>query len=134
MKYFQRDEIPGVGEYIDLRVRSDLSPRSEEAAEIGLANSLYATVIRYNDQLVAMGRVVGDSGCNFEIVDIAVHPDHQRKGLGGQIMKAVMAYLENSAPSSAYISLIADQHSPKLYKKFGFQPTAPHSIGMSQIL
>lgn len=35
------------------------------------------------------------------------------------------------SPKTAYVSLIADHHSPTLYSKFGFKPTAPVSIGMA---
>jgi ribosomal protein S18 acetylase RimI-like enzyme len=78
-----------------------------------------------------MGRVIGDGGCNYEIVDIAVHPQYQKQGLGGRIMTEVMSYISENAPESAYVSLIADHHSPELYSKFGFEPTAPVSIGMA---
>jgi ribosomal protein S18 acetylase RimI-like enzyme len=78
-----------------------------------------------------MGRVIGDGGCNFVIVDIAVHPDHQRQGLGGKIMESLMTYLRENAPSSAFVSLIADEGAPALYRRFGFEFTAPASVGMA---
>lgn len=129
--FAQSNEQPGCEEYCALRVACGLSPKSRAAAEIGLPNSLYATTIRDGDRLIAMGRVIGDGGCNFEIVDIAVHPDYQRQGLGRQVMDAVMAYVHEAAPESAYVDLIADHHSPALYSKYGFAPVAPKSIGMA---
>jgi ribosomal protein S18 acetylase RimI-like enzyme len=78
-----------------------------------------------------MGRVVGDGGCNFEVVDIAVDPRHQRRGLGRRIMNSLMARLRADAPASAYVSLIADGGAPVLYAEFGFQFTAPESVGMA---
>ncbi len=78
-----------------------------------------------------MGRVVGDGGCNFEIVDVAVHPDFQRQGIGTRIMESLMAYLRNNAPESSYVSLIADEGAPALYLRFGFEFTAPTSVGMA---
>lgn len=127
----QASQIPAVDEYRELRRVSGLSDKSFEAATRGLPNSLYSTTIRDGSRLIAMGRVVGDGGCDFSIVDIAVHPDYQRRGLGVRIMTAIMAYLEREAPASAYVALIADDHAPALYEKFGFKPTAPRSIGMS---
>jgi predicted N-acetyltransferase YhbS len=47
------------------------------------------------------------------------------------VMEAIMSFLNDNAPDSAYVSLIADDHSPALYSKFGFEPTAPASIGMA---
>jgi len=127
----QTVEIPKPKEFQQLRIDCGLSTRSDAAVSAGLANSLFATTIRLDERLVAMGRVVGDGGCNFEVVDIAVHPDFQRQGVAQLVMAAIMKYLEDNAPESAYVSLIADHHSPALYKKFGFRSTAPDSIGMS---
>ena len=129
--YDQRAELPSVEEYRQLRVVCGLSPKTAEAATKGLPNSLFSTTIWDKERLIAMGRVVGDGGCNFEVVDIAVHPDYQRQGLGGLVMGEIMSYIKRAAPESAYVSLIADHHSPALYSKFGFKPTAPVSIGMA---
>ncbi|WP_347337898.1 GNAT family N-acetyltransferase [Pseudoalteromonas piscicida] len=76
------ESVPSPKEYCDLRVAAGLSAKSLEAAERGLPNSLYGVTIRDNTKLVAMGRVVGDGGCNFEIVDIAVDSAYQGQGLG----------------------------------------------------
>ena len=127
----QRSEIPDVTEYCRLRERCALSPKTAEAAERGLPNSLFSTTIRLEGELVTMARIVGDGGCNFEVVDVAVHPDHQRKGLGTGIMRALEVWLDEHASESAYVSLIADHHSLKLYSTFGFEPTTPKSIGMA---
>ena len=122
---------PGCEEYCALRIACGLAPKSQAAAEIGLPNSLFVTTIRDGARLIAMGRVVGDGGCNFVIVGIAVHPDYQRQGLGRQVMDAVMAFIREAAPESAYVDLIADHHSPALYSKYGFEPVAPKSLGMA---
>ena len=132
--HIQKNDLPGAEEYVALRAACGLSARSVEAARLGLPNSLFATTIRVEEKLIAMARVVGDGGCNYEVVDVAVHPDYQRQGFGVQVMEAVMSYLNESAPNSAYVSLIADNHAPKLYTKFGFKATAPASIGMSLYL
>lgn len=129
--YTVAHEIPASEEYIGLRLAAGLSPKTAEAAEKGLPNSLFAVSMRTKSKLIGMGRVVGDGGCNFEVVDIAVHPDFQRQGLGSKIMQAVMAYLRENAPTSAYVSLIADRGAPALYRRFGFEFTAPASVGMA---
>lgn len=130
-KFVSLEEIPEIEEYRNLRVLCGLAPRSVEAASRGLPNSLYSTTIRDDGMLIAMGRVVGDGGCNFEVVDIAVHPDYQRMGIGQMIMSSIMSYIRSNAPESAYVSLIADHHSPALYSKFGFELTTPNSVGMA---
>ncbi|MFD9903775.1 GNAT family N-acetyltransferase [Streptomyces sp. NPDC059063] len=125
-----RAETPSVETYLRLRVESGLSARAPEAARIGLANTWHAVTVYCADEPVGMGRVIGDGGCVFQVVDICVLPDHQGRGLGKQIMAALVDELERRAPKSAYVSLIADGDARFLYEKFGFRDTAPESIGM----
>lgn len=77
-----------------------------------------------------MGRIVGDGGTAYQLVDIAVHPAQQQKGIGKQIMAQLLMYLERQVDPKAYISLIADLPADQLYQQFGFVPTAPQSVGM----
>jgi len=107
-----------------------MSARSLEGAEIGLPNSWFAVTIRHEDRAVGMGRIIGDGGTAFQIVDIVVEPAHQKRGLGKRIMTALMDRLHAKAPANAYVSLIADGDAQHLYAKYGFAPTAPESIGM----
>lgn len=125
------EEVPQPEEYIALRIAAGLSEKTPEAAGLGLPRSLFAVCMRDKGRLVGMGRVIGDGGCNFEVVDIAVHPEYQRRGLGYQIMESIMEYLRETAPRSAYVCLIADHGAPTLYEKFGFEYTAPESLGMA---
>lgn len=81
-----------------------------------------------------MGRIIGDGGTAFQIVDIALDPSHQGKGLGKQIMAALMARLKTEAPEGAYVSLIADGDARHLYAQFGFEPVMPASIGMAMLI
>lgn len=129
--YRLEERTPSVEEYCGLRRVAGMSARSPEAAALGLPNSLFAASIRLEGELVAMGRIVGDGGCNFTIVDVAVHPDHQRRGLGRRIMTSLMARLRAEGPGSAYVDLIADGGSPALYAEFGFEFTAPASVAMA---
>lgn len=124
----EKEAVAPIDDFLRLREITGLTPRAREAAELGLKNSLYGVHLCVEDKVVAMGRVVGDGGLNFEIVDIAVDPDYQGLGLGRQVMQAVMKYLDKAAGPTAYITLMADV--PELYEKFGFVPSAPGSIGM----
>lgn len=82
------EKIPDVEDYIRLRAVTGMSPRSKIAAERGLPNSLFAVVVPDGETAIGMGRVVGDGGLNFEIVDIAVDPAYQGQGWSRKIMKA----------------------------------------------
>lgn len=123
--------VPTIETYRRLRSVSGLSEKTVEAAERGLPNTIHAVTVICNGETVGMGRVIGDGGCFYQITDIAVHPQHQGKGLGKKIMQALVEHLRATAPETAYISLIADGPAKHLYEKFGFKSTAPASIGMA---
>ena len=78
-----------------------------------------------------MGRVIGDGGTAYQIVDIAVLPAHQGRASASAIVAALVDWLHANAPKSAYVSLIADGPAKDLYAQYGFEPTAPASIGMA---
>lgn len=122
---------PSVEDFLRLRKVSGLSEKTQEAAARGLPNSWFAVTIQHDGGAVGMGRVIGDGGTAFQIVDIAVEPAHQGKGLGKTIMTALVDHIQAEAPDSAYISLIADGDARHLYAKFGFEPVMPASIGMA---
>ncbi|QAY74789.1 N-acetyltransferase [Agromyces protaetiae] len=113
-----------------LRAAAGMHPRSLEGARVGLPNTWHGAVVRHADEIVGMGRVVGDGGCFFQIVDICVHPEHQGRGLGKRIMADLVAAIRERTPPGSYVSLIADGEAHRLYEQFGFAPTAPASIGM----
>ena len=48
-----------------------------------------------NDILIGMGRVIGDGGTVFQIVDIAVKDIYQGLGHGMTIMHEIMKYIES---------------------------------------
>jgi ribosomal protein S18 acetylase RimI-like enzyme len=125
-----KHSTPSIEDYLNLRKISGLGEKSIEAAEKGLKNSLYSVTIYNEDSLIGMGRVIGDGGCFFQVVDIAVTPNFQGNGLGKVIMSEIMNYLEKSVPKGGYVSLIADDPANKLYEQFGFKYTYPRSYGM----
>lgn len=132
MPYQLKDEIPSVADYIQIRLSAGLSRKSPEAAGIGLKNGLFSVIVYADDTPVGIGRVIGDGGCFFEIVDIAVLPEHQKKGLGHLIMQRLMRYINETALPTAYVSLMADHGTPEFYKRYGFEASLPPAkSGMS---
>ncbi|WP_168208462.1 GNAT family N-acetyltransferase [Janthinobacterium tructae] len=129
--YTIRLAIPAIATYQLLRVAAGLSAKSTEAAAKGLPNSLFAVQVLLGDEVVGMGRIIGDGGCFFQVVDIAVLPAHQGKGLGKLIMREIRQFIDSDVPESAYVSLIADGQAQDLYAQFGFRHTAPASVGMA---
>jgi ribosomal protein S18 acetylase RimI-like enzyme len=123
-------EPPDVDSYVELRTAAGLSERTRRAAELGLSGTWFGVHVVHGDRVVAMGRVIGDGGSFFQIVDVAVAPDYQGKGLGKRVMGTLVERLRTQAPPTAQVTLLADGTAFRLYEKFGFRRTAPGSIGM----
>lgn len=126
--YSVKDESVSPEDFVKLRKVTGLTPRPIEAVRLALPNSLYAVSVYDGDTAIGMGRAVGDGVLNIEIVDIAVLPEYQGKGIGTLIMERIMNYIDSHAHSGAYITLMADV--PALYQKFGFAFSRPRSEGM----
>lgn len=134
--YEIRVGVPDVATFRALRRDSGLSDRSVDAVALALPNTWHGVTVHEagSPVPVGMGRVVGDGGCCFQIVDICVLPAHQGRGLGKRVMAALTDALERRAPATAYVSLIADGDARHLYAKFGFAETAPMSVGMQRVI
>ena len=123
-----REAVPTVEDYCRLRVLAGLSAKHQEAAARALPNTLFGVCAYQGNELVAMGRIVGDGGCHLQVCDIAVLPRLQ--GQGKEVMRRLDDWMRANLPPSAYVSLLADGEAHRLYAQFGFAPTAPASIGM----
>lgn len=120
---------PLIPEYRNLRKSAGLTPVTEAQAARVASGSWYGCHIIYQtpksagrSQAVAMGRIIGDGGWYFHIADMATLPEHQRKGLGGIILKHLLSYIRENSPEDGkpYISLFADPPGRRLYEKHGF--------------
>lgn len=134
--YRLADGPPTVADYLLLRERAGLSPKRQDQAEAALGGSWAAVHVRHeaDGTTVGMGRVLGDGGWYFHVVDMAVLPEHQRRGLGDAILTALLERIRREAPAGAFVNLIADPPGRELYARHGFTPTAPDAISMARTL
>ena len=121
MKYNISFQKPLIKDYIDIIEACDLIIKDEKAVKVGLENALFNITIYDQAKLIAMGRVVGDGGTVFHIVDIAVHPNYQKQGLGKLVMDHIMSYIEENSFKGTYVNLISETPANFLYEKYGFK-------------
>lgn len=130
--YRFRIGVPPVPDYLRLRSESGLTPRTQEQAELALPGSWRAChVVHDGGETVGMGRVIGDGGWYFHIVDMAVLPGHQRQGIGDTVLTWLVDEIRTAAPPKAFVSLMADPPGRRLYAKHGFTEDRDRSIGMA---
>lgn len=143
--------FPPIPTYIHLRAVSGLHPKTLAQAAPIAHNSWYGCYVTFSpanddtnegtknstkseENIVAMGRIIGDGGWYFHIADMAVLPEHQHKGLGGAVLKHLMDHIKTHAPqdgTGTYVTLFADAPGRRLYAKNGFVETMPGQMGMA---
>ncbi|MCJ1454551.1 hypothetical protein MMC28_004904 [Mycoblastus sanguinarius] len=108
---------PTVETYCSLRISTGLTQKTAHAAALGLANTLFAVQVAPSsspDTIIGMGRMIGDGGCFFQVVDICVDPLHQGKGVGKIILKEIKDWMDKSVPKSGTVLLFADGRANEL--------------------
>jgi GNAT superfamily N-acetyltransferase len=130
MNYKIAERTPTVREYNDVRRAAGLSIKDEIAARRGLQHTLYGVCILHDEAVVGIGRVIGDGGLFYDIVDVAVIAEHQGKGVGNLIMNSLMSYIDANARPSSLICLMANKGVSPFYEKYGFQAREPDMPGM----
>ena len=124
---------PSIDDYVRLRRDTGLTPKTEEQAAAALPGSLAAwhVVEEATSETVGMGRLLGDGGWYFHVVDMAVLPAHQGRGVGDAVLTAILDHIRATAPPNAFVSLMADPPGRRLYDRHGFFETAPEHVGLA---
>ena len=130
------DGPPSIADYLALREQAGLSPKRDDQAAASLPGSWAACHVLHGreEHAVAMGRLIGDGGWYFHVVDMAVLPEHQRRGLGSAVLDHLLDQIRARAPRGAYVNLLADPPGRPLYARHGFTETAPDAVGMGLLL
>jgi GNAT superfamily N-acetyltransferase len=104
-----------------------------EAAETAVPNSLYGVVVTHQEQVVGMGRIVGDGAIFYYLQDIVVLPEHQGKGVGRMLLNHLVNYVKSRAPEKAFCGLFAARGTEAFYEEFGFRAWL-EMTGMYQVV
>lgn len=99
-----------------------------------LKNDLYSVCVFDENNLIGIGRVIGDGGIYFYIQDVIVHPDYQGKGVGKTIMERIELFLRGKADNNSFIGLMAAEGVKDFYRGFGYEERAENRPGMYKII
>lgn len=124
-------------EYVSLRSSVGWDNFAEEQVFRCIENSIYDITVVENNQIIAMGRLIGD-GIYYMIVDLVVKPQYQKQGIGSQIIDMLLEYVDNNTPigGRSSIQLIAEKGKEDFYIKKGFK-LIPHEFcgsGMRKVI
>jgi ribosomal protein S18 acetylase RimI-like enzyme len=93
-----------------------LGVKPPEALGTVFGNSMFMCFVYAGDVLVGAGRALADGLDCAYIADVAVHPEHQGRGLG----KAIVRDLVTRAQGHKKILLYANPGTEGFYRQLGF--------------
>jgi len=93
-----------------------LGDKPPDALATVFGNSMFMCFVYAGDVLVGAGRVLADGLDCAYIADVAVHPQHQGRGLG----KAIIRRLVGSSRDHKKIILYANPGTESFYGRLGF--------------
>lgn len=84
-----------------------------------LAGTTMCFSVRYNGRLVAFCRIMTDFVFRSSLWDILVHPDHQGKGLGSQLLRYA---IDHPALKNVPITVTYTSELTEFMGRLGFEP------------
>lgn len=112
-----------VEEFIEMVESVGWKTYSKEQVKKALINTMYMIKISYNNEVVGIGRVVGDYSIVCILTDICVKPKFQGKGIGLKIVNELKKMIENgvNVGDKMQIELTPTAGNEEFYKKAGFK-------------
>ena len=103
-------------------------PHSE--VKKALEGTLFLVSVYEDDELIGLGRIVGDGGVTFVVSDIMVDKKFQRRGIANRIMEMIDQWFDENTHESSFITLLAKVPADKLYRKHHFCYIDENRVGM----
>jgi len=95
--------------------------------EKSLLNTIYSIVAIKDNEIVAMGRLLGDASIYWYINDVYVLTEYQGCGIGREIVNRLLQYVKENSLLGTEVSvcLMCAQDKEAFYEKLGFR-IRPH--------
>lgn len=92
-----------------------------------LSNTLFSVVAKKDDEIIGMGRLLGDAAMYWYINDVFILTEYQGLGIGKEIVKRLVQYAKQNSISGTSVSiyLMSAQGKEGFYEKLGFR-SRPH--------
>ncbi len=123
-----------VADYQALRGTTGWEKLPDAQVEKALARHLYSVTVFENEEVVGMGRIVGDGSIYFYIQDVIVHPAYQGQGVGKLIMEGIEDFLAESVTGHAFVGLMAAKDVHGFYSKLGYKARTDSAPGMFKVI
>ena len=133
MKFSNKAPLPE--DYNALRISSGMGNiKNLHKIKIAMDNSLFIVSVYNEENLIGLGRIIGDGGISFAVSDIMVDEKYQRRGIANEIMNRIDQWFNVNADDNSFIMLLANKPADLLYRKHRFQYlNIDNKVGMIRV-
>lgn len=126
------DRVPTVDEQRDLALAVGWGDHFDWAS-IGasLVGSLHGVVALAGEEVVGVGRLVGDGVRYFYVQDVMVRPEASDEGIASRIVERLLVWVRRQAPADAVVGLFASPAAVGVYEGLGFTAADSDPLGMT---
>lgn len=130
------EKAPSGEEYNSLRYSAGWEMIKGEEIDLALKSSLYVLSVMKDNNIIGMGRVLGDGKLVFYIQDLIILPEFQNRKIGYMLMEKLMNYIKENAVDGAFVGLMSAKGKERFYEKFGFliRPNDFLGSGMTRLI
>ena len=112
--------LPTASEFIALRTETDWGVPDRKAVETLLKRSYSGVVAINDDTVIGVARTVGDGCVILYIQDVIVTASHRSKGIGQQLIQALLDKAAQTSLPDCTVGLFAAIGQEGFYTKLGF--------------
>ena len=96
---------------------------SRDQLKKSLSNTLFSVVAKKDDEIIGMGRLLGDAAIYWYINDVFILTKYQGLGVGREIVNRLIQYAKQNSFSGTSISLclMCAKGKEGFYEKIGFR-------------
>ncbi len=131
MEYELVDDL-SLEDYKKLLASASWKVLSDYQHQKALENSMYLSVVKVNQEVVGMARLIGDYGTHGLLADVVVLPPYQGKGLGRALVSSIQekVYRDLKPHEQFLIELLPAYGKREFYQKCGFRYKPENMDGM----
>lgn len=122
--------IPTVAEFQKLEAAVGFREHDAGGISTALENSTFVVCALHKNEVVGVGRIVGDGAISFLLTNILVHPLYQRRGIGSKIVRTLCEAMETLPFGNMVLEVAPLSGLTSFYERNGFVASRTAPPGM----
>ena len=96
---------------------------TREQAKKALSNQICSVAAFKENEIVGIGRLIGDASIYWILTEIWVLPEYQGRGIGSKIVNWLLQYIRDNVVKGSYaaVFLMCAKDKENFYEKLGFK-------------